>query len=79
MGARNRDRNGAAARCRLCKRPPDRYFPAMRLLMTASTWLACAIAASAAAAVTGLAFAGWSRHGAGIFLAMAENGLSWCF
>jgi len=54
-------------------------FRAMRFSATASTWLACALAASAVAAVTGLAFAGWLRHGAGIFLAMAENGLSWCF
>ncbi|MGE3371069.1 MAG: hypothetical protein AB7I79_20125 [Rhizobiaceae bacterium] len=31
------------------------------------------------AAASGLAFAGWVEHGAGIFLAMAESGLSWCF
>ena len=31
------------------------------------------------AAATGLAFAGWMDHGAGIFLAMAESGLAWCF
>ena len=31
------------------------------------------------AGVTGIAFAGWVEHGAGIFMAMAEGGLSWCF
>jgi hypothetical protein len=31
------------------------------------------------AALTGLAFAMWMRHGAQIFFAMAASGLSWCF
>ena len=31
------------------------------------------------AAVTGFAFALWMEHGAGIFMTMAETGLSWCF
>jgi hypothetical protein len=31
------------------------------------------------AAVSGLAFAMWMQHGAKIFFAMAESGLSWCF
>ena len=35
--------------------------------------------ALALAGLTGLAFAGWVEHGAGIFMAMAEGGLSWCF
>ena len=30
-------------------------------------------------AATGIAFAGWLDQGAGIFLAMAESGLAWCF
>ena len=37
------------------------------------------IAFAAFAAVSGLAFAMWMQHGAKIFLAMAESGLSWCF
>lgn len=32
-----------------------------------------------AAMLSGLAFAGWSAHGASIFLVLAESGLSWCF
>ena len=31
------------------------------------------------AAATGAAFASWVDNGAGIFLAMVESGLSWCF
>ena len=38
-----------------------------------------AIAAAAIAAATGAAFAAWIDHGAGIFMAMAESGLAWCF
>jgi hypothetical protein len=34
---------------------------------------------AALAAATGLAFAGWGEHGAAMFLALAESGLSWCF
>lgn len=29
-------------------------------------------------AVSGLAFAGWIRFGADIFLTLAESGLNWC-
>ena len=29
-------------------------------------------------AIAGAAFYGWVRFGSSIFLAMAENGLSWC-
>lgn len=46
--------------------------PALPLWRTAT-----AVAALAAAA--GLAFAAWMEHGAGIFLATVEAGLSWCF
>lgn len=28
---------------------------------------------------TGLAFASWIDNGAGIFMAMVESGLAWCF
>jgi hypothetical protein len=31
------------------------------------------------AALTGIAFASWLDHGAGIFIATVESGLSWCF
>ena len=64
-----------------CKRSRPGYLADMRLpaARSASTFLVCALAASLAAAAVGLALAGWMRHGAGIFLAMAETGLSWCF
>lgn len=32
----------------------------------------------AAAAATGLAFAGWLDHGATLFLSLAQGGLAWC-
>ena len=31
------------------------------------------------AAATGIAFATWMQHGAGIFMALVESGLAWCF
>jgi hypothetical protein len=34
---------------------------------------------AAFAAVSGVVFAMWMRHGAQIFLSLAESGLSWCF
>lgn len=34
---------------------------------------------AALAAATGLAFASWLDQGAGIFMAMVDTGLSWCF
>lgn len=37
------------------------------------------VALAAFAAVSGLTFAMWMQHGAKIFLALAESGLSWCF
>jgi hypothetical protein len=33
----------------------------------------------AASIATGVAFAGWFRHSAGIVMTYAESGLSWCF
>ena len=46
---------------------------------SAPALLLYAAAGSLAALATGLALAGWMRHGASMFLALAENGLSWCF
>lgn len=37
------------------------------------------LAVAVVAAGTGLAFASWMDHGAGIFLTMVESGLAWCF
>lgn len=37
------------------------------------------VAALAVAAATGLAFAGWMEHAPGIFMALVESGLAWCF
>lgn len=34
---------------------------------------------AALSAATGAAFAAWGEHGSAMFLALAENGLSWCF
>ncbi|WP_295809392.1 hypothetical protein [uncultured Nitratireductor sp.] len=44
-----------------------------------ATWLKISAATLLLAASTGLAFAMWLENGAGIFLALAESGLSWCF
>lgn len=41
-------------------------------------WPLALAAAAAAALVTGLAFAGWMRHGSDLLLGLAESGLSWC-
>lgn len=41
--------------------------------------LVLALAAGALSAATGLAFAGWMEHGAGMFASLAASGLSWCF
>lgn len=43
------------------------------------TALLFGLTALALAGLTGLAFAGWVEHGADIFMAMAQSGLSWCF
>lgn len=37
------------------------------------------LAVAIVGAGTGLAFASWMDHGAGIFFAMVESGLAWCF
>jgi hypothetical protein len=51
------------------KNPPSTALPSWRT----------AIVVAALAAATGLAFAAWVEHGAGIFLATVEAGLAWCF
>ncbi|MCR4269102.1 hypothetical protein [Nitratireductor sp. ZSWI3] len=45
----------------------------------ATRWITAGLAALLAAALSGWAFAMWIEHGGGIFLAMAQSGLSWCF
>jgi hypothetical protein len=49
-----------------------------RTLLTLAT-AKYAVAAIALAAATGVAFASWVEHGPGIFMAMIDSGLSWCF
>jgi hypothetical protein len=44
-----------------------------------SNALVLALAAAALSAATGLAFAGWMEHGAGMFASLAASGLAWCF
>lgn len=56
---------------------PAVYGAAMNA--TRPRFLPLALAAALLAAVTGAAFAAWVEHGAGIFLAMAASGMSWCF
>ena len=58
-----------------------RYIRAMKQLssMPASTAAKIALGVAVLAAVTGLAFASWIDNGAGIFMAMVESGLAWCF
>lgn len=41
--------------------------------------IALALAAVSLSAATGLAFAGWVEQAPGIFMALVESGLAWCF
>jgi hypothetical protein len=41
--------------------------------------LAFAFGAILLAALSGLAFAGWSEHAPNIFMALVEQGMAWCF
>lgn len=41
--------------------------------------LVLVLASLAFAAAAGVAFAGWVEHAPGIFLALVEAGLAWCF
>ena len=58
-----------------------RYIKAMKQLSSIQVSTAAKIALGVAvlAAATGLAFASWMDKGAGIFMAMVESGLAWCF
>jgi hypothetical protein len=40
---------------------------------------AIAVSALVFAAFAGYAFAGWVDHAPGIFMALVESGLAWCF
>ena len=50
-----------------------------RLVSRPDLLLLAALGVAVGAFATGTAFAGWATHGAAMFLAMAETGLSWCF
>jgi hypothetical protein len=50
-----------------------------RVALSSPRLVGALLALAAFAAVSGLAFAMWMRHGAQIFFAMAASGLSWCF
>ena len=66
----------------LFRRAAKRYLGPMRHALTSPATRRAAtvvLGVGVFAAATGLAFAGWMDHGAGIFLAMAESGLAWCF
>jgi hypothetical protein len=47
--------------------------------VSVSTAAKIALGAVLIAAATGVAFASWIDNGAGIFMAMVESGLAWCF
>jgi hypothetical protein len=61
--------------------PYRRYISVMknRLALPYPRLAGMLLAFAVFSAVSGLAFAMWLRHGARIFLTMAESGLSWCF
>jgi hypothetical protein len=42
-------------------------------------YAAIVASALAFAAFAGFAFAGWVEHAPGIFMALVESGLAWCF
>ena len=65
----------------LFPRGSPRYIKAMKQIasMPLATAARIALGVALLAAATGLAFASWIGHGAGIFMAMVETGLSWCF
>ena len=47
--------------------------------VSVSTAAKIALGVAVMAAATGLAFASWIDKGAGIFMAMVESGIAWCF
>ena len=64
----------------LFRKTPPRYTSAMKQLSSMPVTAAkIALGVAILAAATGLAFASWIDHGAGIFTTMVEAGLSWCF
>ena len=60
---------------------PRRYFSPMKQLTRQPVGTTVKIAAGfvVLAVATGVAFAAWIDNGAGIFMAMIESGLAWCF
>lgn len=46
--------------------------------MPVTTIAKLAIGMAVLAALTGIVFAAWMDKGAGIFMAMIQNGLAWC-
>ena len=59
----------------------SRYIKPMKQLssMPMATAAKIALGVALLAAASGLAFASWIDKGAGIFMAMVESGLAWCF
>jgi hypothetical protein len=59
----------------------SRYIKLMKQLssMPMATAAKIALGVALLAAASGLAFASWIDKGAGIFMAMVESGLAWCF
>ena len=70
-----------AASWRLLSPLSVRYICGMKQSLPMNGYSIAGLAAGGAllAAVSGLTFALWMEHGAGIFMTMAETGLSWCF
>ena len=64
----------------LFRRPPALYqADEAAFVVPVSTAARSRLAWPLLAAATGLAFASWIDKGAGIFMAMVESGLAWCF
>lgn len=78
MDARLRQTSAAAG---LFRGGATRYMSAMKLPvpLSGSTIAKVALGGIVLAAATGVAFASWMDQGAGIFLAMVDAGLAWCF
>jgi len=55
------------------------YVMTMKKTASPQLLVSAALAAALLAAATGLAFAGWLEHAPGIFMAMVESGMAWCF
>ena len=64
----------------LLRRSPARYIAAMKNFLTPTLSAArFALVVLALGAGTGVAFAAWLEHGAGIVHTLGESGLAWCF